>query len=138
MDRNGFRRWIVVGGAVAAFALSVTAGSSAQGKWAAPEEAKKVKNPVAKSDKVLGDAKKLFETNCLACHGPKGLGDGAAAAGLPVKPANWTAPDTQKQTDGELFWKITNGRGPMPPWKHLSDSERWALVHFLRTFAKKK
>ncbi len=138
MNRSSFRRWIVVGGAVTAFALSMTAGTLAQqGKWVAPDDAKKMKNPVAKSDKVLGEAKKAFETNCVACHGPKGLGDGPAGAALPVKPANWTTPDVQKQADGELFWKITNGRGPMPPWKHLSDNERWSLVHFIRTFAKK-
>ena len=137
MARSGWKRWIVAGGALTALALSVTAGSLAQGKWVAPEESKKLKNPVASSAKVLADAKKSFETNCVACHGPKGLGDGVAAAGLPVKPANWTSPDTQKLTDGEIFWKITNGRGPMPPWKHLSENERWALVHFIRTVAKK-
>ena len=134
---NRVRRWIVVGGAVIAFALSA-AGGWAQGKWDAPADAKKVKSPVAKSDKVVADARKLFETNCVACHGLKGLGDGPAGAALPVKPANWTTPDVQKQTDGELYWKITNGRGPMPPWKHLSDNDRWSLVHFVRTFAKKK
>lgn len=108
----------------------------AQGKWQAPPEAKNLKNPVAKSGKVVGQAKKIFETNCLPCHGPKGVGDGPAAAALPVKPANWTSAATQSETDGELFWKITNGRGPMPPWKHLPENDRWAMVHFIRTFKK--
>jgi len=107
-----------------------------QGKWEAPADAKKVKNPLGKSDKVLGQAKKIFETNCVACHGPKGLGDGPAAAALPVKPANWTSTATQSESDGELFWKITTGRGPMPPWKHLPENDRWAMVHFIRTFKK--
>ncbi len=138
MGRGGLRRWIVAGGAVAAFALSVTAGGFAQEKWTAPDDAKKLKNPVAKSAKVLADAKKIFETNCVACHGPKGLGDGPAGASLPVRPANWTVPAVQKETDGELFWKISNGRGPMPAWKGIiSENDRWALVHFIRTFAKK-
>ena len=108
----------------------------AQEKWEAPAEAKKLKNPLAKSDKVLAQARKVFETNCVPCHGPKGLGDGPAAAALPVKPANWTSPSTQGMTDGEIFWKITNGRGPMPPWKHLPENDRWAMVHFIRTFKK--
>jgi mono/diheme cytochrome c family protein len=128
---------MIGGGTMVALALSIAVGAAAQGKWATPADEQKVKNPVAKSDKALAAAKKSFETNCVACHGAKGLGDGLAAASLPVKPANWTAPDTQKQTDGELYWKITNGRGPMPAWKHLSDNERWGLVHFMRTFAKK-
>ena len=42
-----------------------------------------------------------------------------------------------KETDGELFWKISNGRGPMPPWKHLPDQERWELVNYIRTLQKK-
>lgn len=128
-------RWKAAAGAIL---VSLIFGSVvwAQGKWEAPPESKKLKNGVVKSDKVLASARKLFETNCLACHGPKGLGDGVAAAGLPVKPANWTSPSTQAMADGEIFWKITNGRGPMPPWKHLSENDRWALVHFIRTFKK--
>jgi len=129
-----FRAGLVL--ATLVFALALVTAGWAQAKWEAPADSKKVKNPVAKSDKVLGQAKKLFEVNCIACHGPKGLGDGVAAAGLPVKPANWTSPATQAMTDGEIFWKISNGRGPMPPWKHLHESDRWALVHFIRTFKK--
>ena len=126
------------GAAIAAILaiLGVATLAWAQGKWEAPAEAKKVKNPVAKSAAVLAQAKKIFETNCVPCHGPKGLGDGPAAAALPVKPANWTSPATQSETDGELFWKITNGRGPMPPWKHLPEKDRWAMVHLIRTFKK--
>lgn len=129
-----FRAGVVV--ATLMVALALGAVGWAQGKWEAPAEARKVKNPVPKSGKVLGQAKKLFETNCVTCHGPKGLGDGVAAASLPVKPANWTTPSTQAMADGEIFWKVSNGRGPMPPWKHLPENDRWALVHFIRTFKK--
>lgn len=131
-------RWLGSTGAVAAAVavLALGTGAWAQGKWAAPPEAKNVKNAVAKSDKVIAEAKKIAETNCVACHGAKGAGDGAAAAALPVKPANWTTPAVQGETDGEIFWKITNGRGPMPPWKHLAEKDRWALVHYIRTFKK--
>jgi len=114
-----------------------TAFVDAQGQWTAPASAKGVKNPLQKSDKVLAQAKKMFEQNCVACHGPKGLGDGPAGVALPVKPANWTSSTVQKETDGELFWKISEGRGPMPPWKtSLSENDRWAMVHLVRTFKK--
>jgi mono/diheme cytochrome c family protein len=119
--------------AVVAIVLVVSAGAavvSAQGPWVAPPEAKATKNPV-KGD---GNAKKTVETNCVSCHGPGGKGDGPAAAALPPpKPANWTAEAVQKETDGELFWKISNGRGAMPPWKHLPEKDRWELVNYLRT-----
>jgi mono/diheme cytochrome c family protein len=118
---------------VAASALVVGAavlGASAQGPWVAPPEAKNAKNPV----KGVGNAKQLVETNCVTCHGAGGRGDGPAAAALPPpKPANWTSAAVQKQTDGELFWKISNGRGAMPPWKHLPEKERWEIVNYIRT-----
>ncbi|MBI2153098.1 MAG: cytochrome c [Candidatus Rokubacteria bacterium] len=131
-------RWgaSVVGVAAAVAVLGLGAGVWAQGKWVAPPEAKNLKNPIARSDKVIADAKKTAEANCVACHGAKGAGDGPAAAALPVKPANWTSPAVQGESDGEIFWKITNGRGPMPPWKHLSEKDRWALVHYIRTLKK--
>ena len=117
-------------------ALALGTGVWAQGKWAAPPDAKNLKSPLAKSGKVIADGKKIAETNCVPCHGPKGLGDGPAAAALPVKPANWTSPPVQSETDGEIFWKISNGRGPMPPWKHLPDNDRWALVQYIRSLKK--
>ena len=129
---------------VAAAALVAGAGAgaaSAQGPWVAPADAKNTKNPRAdkRTDrKEMAEAKKSVETNCASCHGPGGKGDGPAAAALPPpKPANWTADPVQKQTDGELFWKIANGRGAMPPWKHLPDKDRWDLVNFIRTLKAK-
>ena len=109
------------------------AAAWAQGEWKAPAEGKATKNPV----KGVGNAKKTVETNCVPCHGPGGKGDGAAAAALPTKPADWTSVKVQKETDGEIFWKISNGRGPMPPWKHLSEKDRWEVVNYIRTLKKK-
>ena len=118
---------------VAGAALTLVAGvpgALAQGPWVAPPEAKSLKNPV----KGVGDAKKAVETNCVTCHGASGHGDGPAAAALPPpKPANWTSVAVQKQTDGEIFWKISNGRGAMPPWKHLPEKERWEVVNYIRS-----
>jgi mono/diheme cytochrome c family protein len=104
----------------------------AQGEWKAPGEAKAMKNPV----QGVGNAKKNVETNCVSCHGPGGKGDGPAAAVLSPKPADWTSPRVQAMTDGEIFWKISNGRGPMPPWKHLPEKDRWEVVNYIRTLKK--
>lgn len=38
----------------------------------------------------LEEGKKIFEINCVACHGAEGRGDGAAAAALNPKPRNFT------------------------------------------------
>ena len=33
-----------------------------------------------------------------------------------------------------MYWKITNGRDPMPTFKSkASDDERWELVNYIKT-----
>ncbi|HEY3064406.1 MAG TPA: cytochrome c [Methylomirabilota bacterium] len=130
----------MVGAAVTTVALVAVgtlggawAQGAATGPWVAPPEAKSVKNPV----KGVGNAKKSVETNCVSCHGASGKGDGPAAAALTPKPADWTSERVAKETDGEIFWKMSNGRGPMPPWKHLPEKERWEIVNYIRTLQKK-
>jgi len=106
--------------------------------WVAPEDARKVQNPVKPTPENLAEAAHLFKLNCAGCHGVKGDGNGPAAEGLPKKPANFT--DTKMMnaaTDGELFWKITNGRPPMPTWQALPETQRWELVNYIRTFSAK-
>jgi mono/diheme cytochrome c family protein len=90
-------------------------------------------NPLPADKKTVEQGERLARTNCISCHGAKGKGDGVAAAALNPKPADWTSSRVQGETDGELFWKISNGRGPMPPWKYLPESDRWALIQFIRS-----
>lgn len=133
--------WSVARSAAGVLALvagaAFTSAAWAQGEWKAPAEAKSLKNPITKFDaKEKNEAKKVVETNCVPCHGPSGKGDGPAAAALPIKPADWTSEKVQKQTDGEIFWKMSNGRGAMPPWKSIPEKERWELVSYIRTLKK--
>ena len=135
------RSLTVIAAAAALVAGAGTMAAWAQGEWKAPADAKNVKNPLEakKTDKaVLAEGKKLAETNCASCHGPEGKGNGPAAAALPPpKPADWTSPKVAAEADGEIFWKISNGRGAMPPWKHLPDNQRWQLVNYIRSLQKK-
>ncbi len=43
----------------------------------------------------------------------------------------------QVQTDGEIFWKTTEGRDDMPTFKKKvpSDEDRWLMVNYIRTLA---
>ena len=108
----------------------------AQTSWTAPESEKGKKSPIAASAKVAEQGKKLSQANCASCHGATGKGHGVAAVALDPKPADWTSKKIQAETDGQLFWKITNGRGAMPAWRHLPESDRWALVQYIRTLKK--
>ena len=111
--------------------------ASAQTRWVAPEAEKARKNPRASDSNAIGQGEKLAKTNCMSCHGAKGKGDGAAAVTLSPEPADWTSQKVQAESDGEIFWKISNGRGAMPPWKHLAENDRWALICYIRSLGGK-
>jgi len=102
--------------------------------WKAPKEAKQIKNPVASSTTSIANGKKLFRSRCAVCHGTKGSGDGPGAKALVPKPESLTTALVQNQTDGELFWKVTNGRNDMIKWGPiLTEKQRWDLVNYMRT-----
>lgn len=105
--------------------------------WVAPDDARKVKNPVPATPENLAAGERVYRDNCVLCHGDKGAGDGIAAKSFNVKPANFTDANLMSaETDGSLFWKIGEGRGPMPSWKHvLNERQRWQLVDYLRKLA---
>jgi mono/diheme cytochrome c family protein len=107
--------------------------------WKAPKEAAEKKNPVAASPASLKEAKALYEKECSMCHGSKGDGKGEAAASLNKPATNFTdAAAMADETDGALFYKISEGRMPMLTFKgKLSEEQRWSLVNYIHTFAKK-
>ncbi|HZP38219.1 MAG TPA: c-type cytochrome [Methylomirabilota bacterium] len=133
------RRGGLVLGIVLPLALAAPATSTpAQGTpWVAPASEKAKKNPTPADKKTVERGEKVAKVNCVSCHGSKGKGDGAAAVALNPKPADWTSKKVQDEADGELFWKITTGRGAMPSWRHLPEADRWALVRYIRTLAAK-
>ncbi len=107
--------------------------------WKAPKSADAIKNPLKGNATATAAGKKLFIQMCAICHGNKGKGDGVASASLNPKPANFTSAKVQAQTDGALFWKLTNGNPPMASYKaSLKENQRWQLVNYIRTLVKKK
>jgi mono/diheme cytochrome c family protein len=105
--------------------------------WTVPEEAKQVKNPVAPSDQAVKSIRPIYLDKCAVCHGDSGKGDGHDASLYHPAPSNFT--DTKQMhgvTDGELFYKMTEGHKPMPSFKkRLTEEQRWQLVLLIRSFA---
>lgn len=126
---------------VALFAAAVCiSGLAWADEWKAPAAADAKKNPVALDAASIAAGKKVWMKECASCHGNTGKGDGEKAAELAKNPGNLS--DGSKmglQSDGALFWKITTGRPPMPPFVgKLSDEQRWQTVNYIRSLAKGK
>jgi len=103
-------------------------------KWEADPDSKKLENPFADDSKATKMGNALYKVYCETCHGKTGIGDGPGSKVLNPKPADHTSEGVQSQTDGEIFWKISEGRGMMVAWKlSLSDEQRWQLVNYIRT-----
>jgi len=105
--------------------------------WMAPTSADSIKNPVLVSQESISKGEELYNMYCFSCHGDTGYGDGPAGGSMGIRPANFHDQGVIKQKDGALFWKLTNGKGNMPPFKEaLTEEQRWQLIVFLRELGK--
>jgi len=110
----------------------------AQTSWSAPETAHKLKNPFPHQPEIVQQGKKIFQSLCSSCHGENGKGNPVMVKSLNPPPTDLTSNDVQKQPDGAIFWKISNGRGLMAAYQNmLSEKERWAVVHYIRELKSK-
>ena len=106
-------------------------------EWKAPARAAKRKNPNGADPASLAAGAKVWAAECESCHGSKGQGDGIAVKDLDKKPQPLGAL-IAPQTDGELFWKLTEGRKPMPAFTKLSETDRWNAVNYMRSLLSKE
>ncbi len=126
-----------------AVGLAVTAAQAQDAKgapteWVAPARAAKKKNPIAAEAASLEKGKAVYIKECASCHGDTGKGDGSAVKDLEKKPNDLTLAKTLEQSDGALFWKITEGNKPMASYeKTLSEEDRWNVINYLRTLSTK-
>jgi high-affinity iron transporter len=85
----------------------------------------------------IAEGEKLFQASCASCHGPRGLGDGPAAAALTLKPpAIGSQTEMQASTPAMMFRKISVGvtGTAMPAFApQLTDEQRWNVVGYLGT-----
>ena len=90
-----------------------------------------------KDAKSVAAGKELFLTNCAACHGDTGKGDGPAGGALDPKPRDlMTGKFKLGDKDDAIFNTITKGSpgSAMTPWgDKLSSKQRWQLVAFVKS-----
>lgn len=102
--------------------------------------------PVVKADEVA-NGKKVYTTNCVACHGPTGKGDGPVGAALNPRPRDFSAGvfkfdtdgDGKKGTDADLKAVVSKGAAAfggsalMAPWGHLPAKDIEDLISYVRS-----
>lgn len=106
---------------------------------AIPAGARSTKNPVAPTEETLRDARLHYADHCATCHGNDGSGDTMIGRGLYPKPPDLRLDETQRLSDGELFWIVENGVRftGMPAFStHGAEDDSWKLVDFIRHLPK--
>ena len=93
-------------------------------------------NPLASSARVLEQGKFLYEVYCDVCHGPEGDGDGPLGPLYPNSLPLLDSPYIQGYADGYMYSILREGGYRMPGYADaLSRTERWMLVHYMRSLA---
>jgi len=99
---------------------------------------KELKNPLSFTPESVAQGKQAYSYFCAQCHGPLADGNGTVGQSFAPLPANLRAPGVQKQSDGELFSKISLGFNRHPPLATtVSEEDRWATVNYIRSLIKK-
>lgn len=110
---------------------------------AAPEPAAEPAAAPASVTPDVAQGEQLYATYCASCHGPRGDGDGPAAAALDPKPVKHHDGAYMNALTNEHLFKVIKLGGPavgksalMAPWGGtLSDQQIWDVVAFVRSLA---
>ena len=125
----------VVAICIASFAF---APDKSKKPWIVPDKNAGMHNPAKNDAATLNTGKELYAKHCQSCHGKKGIGDGPKSAELKTEPGDFTSGAFQSQSDGSVFYKISEGRDDMPSFKKKIPEQEdiWAVVIYLRTLKK--
>lgn len=90
-----------------------------------------VPNPTPVSAASLEIGRKNYQINCSVCHGASGLGNGPVTkygmAGISLVNER-----VMGYTDGYIYGMMRNGRGVMPSYNRIEESDRWDVVNYVR------
>lgn len=100
---------------------------------------KDLKNPLPYTQESVDQGREAYFYFCVQCHGPRADGNGTVGQSFAPLPANLRDAGVQRQSDGELFFKISLGFGRHPPLAStVSEPDRWAVVNYIRSMKRKR
>jgi cytochrome c oxidase subunit II len=82
-------------------------------------------NKVWALDELAKRGEKVYAANCVACHQPTGKGAG------PIKPLDGS-PLVLDADKSKAIQVVLDGRGAMPAWKQLSDTDIAAVISYTK------
>lgn len=104
-----------------------------------PEPYASMTNPLPLDQATLKKGAQIYATDCQACHGSEGQGDGPAGASLSPPPGNlaWLSDMPMGQWDAFIYWSVAEGGGQfgtaMPAFKDtLSKDDIWAVTAYIQ------
>jgi mono/diheme cytochrome c family protein len=98
-----------------------------EGGW--PTEA----GAIPSTTRSIRNAERVYQENCVFCHGPEGRGDGPVATKLRRQPEDLASWRVQYRKESDLFRFIARPGRIMPPFEHrLEDEEIWEIIHLIR------
>jgi mono/diheme cytochrome c family protein len=137
----------LVGALVLARGMGITAlreplafedrAANAAWRFLVPREIGRRSNPVPDSPDVRRASLGHFADHCAVCHASDGGGDSSIGRRVFPPVPDLRRPETQRLTDGELFYAIEQGIPwtAMPGWRTGTaegERESWALVRLVR------
>jgi mono/diheme cytochrome c family protein len=104
--------------------------------WAVPARYRQMPNPVMCSAQTVAEGRDHWADHCATCHANNGSGDTMFGRAMYPKPPDMRRPETQRQSDGKLYYTINNGvrLSGMPAFGDPGDqdTDTWKLVCFVR------
>jgi len=99
--------------------------------WVVPPKAIERQNPMRDKPSAFLGGRKIFEHTCIECHGD-------ATHPRTNNAPDLSSPAVQSETDGSLFWRISQGnsRRAMPSFSNIPETQRWQLVLYIRSISK--
>ncbi|MEO1271089.1 MAG: cytochrome c, partial [Myxococcota bacterium] len=127
---------LTLGATVSAQEVTYWDGTTDEPVSCKPDVRKEIKTKTTSTPEQLKIGQAKYNAICSACHGEKGLGNGAAAAALNPKPRNLVKEPYKKGTSIlALYDIVTNGLEgtQMAGFEAaLSEPERCAVSHYVQ------
>jgi mono/diheme cytochrome c family protein len=101
-------------------------------EWIVPADKQGRLSPFVFTDSIRKVGSQLYNLNCLSCHGTPGKGNYQRFVPPSGDPAS---EKIQHNRDGEIFYKVSEGKSPMPTFKNtLTSIDIWNIIAFIRSF----